>query len=256
MIEKTAIIDPSAKLADNVKVGHYTIIGPDVEIGSGCEIGSHVVLEGPMTIGERNRIFHFAYIGGVPQDITYKGEKSRVEIGSDNIIREYVTIHRGTPKQDCLTRVGSHNLFMAYVHIAHDCIIGNHCILANAVNMGGHVEIDDYASIGGLVGIHQFVRIGRYSFIGGLSAVTRNVLPFSLIAGERASLRGTNLIGLRRCGFSTERRIKIDKAIRYFLSPETAPSTALEKIINEYPNDEDIKEIINFANSSKRGITT
>ncbi|MGB3976511.1 MAG: acyl-ACP--UDP-N-acetylglucosamine O-acyltransferase [bacterium] len=256
MIEKTVVIDPSAKIAEDVKIGHYSIVGPNVEIGPGCEIGSHVVLEGPLTIGKRNRIFHFAYIGGVPQDLSYKGEISRVEIGDDNTIREYVTIHRGTSKQNCLTRVGNHNLLMAYVHVAHDCIIGDHCILANAVNLGGHVEINDYASIGGMVGIHQFVRIGRYSFIGGLTAVTQNVLPFSMVVGERGSLRGTNITGLRRNGFNNERRSKIDKAIRYFLIPDIAPSTALEKMIDEFPDDEDILEIVDFARSSGRGIIT
>lgn len=255
MIAKTAIIDPAARVADDVKIGHFSVVGPDVEIGPGCEIGSHAILEGPMKIGKRNRIFHYAYVGGVPQDISYRGEKNFVEIGDDNIIREYVTIHRGTIKQDCVTRIGNNNFIMAYVHIAHDCIIGNHCVLANAVNMAGHVKIHDYASIGGMVAIHQFVRIGRFSFVGGFTAVTQDVLPFSLIAGERGSLRGINKIGLQRHGFDTEQRTKIHKAIRYLMNRDFSTPTALEKMKDEFGGDEDIKEVIDFVNTSERGIT-
>ncbi len=255
MISKTAIIDPGAKLAADVIVGHYSVIGPEVEIGAGCEIGYHVVLEGPMKIGERNRIFHHAYVGGRPQDISYQGERSYVEIGNDNVIREYVTIHRGTNKQSCLTKIGDNNLIMAYAHIAHDCQIGNHCIIANAVNMAGHVVVDDYASLGGMVAIHQFVRIGRYSFVGGFTAITQDVLPFSLIAGERGTLRGVNKVGLQRRGFDAAQRGKIHKAMRYIMSPEVITSTAIEKILEDFGDDPDIAEIVNFIKSSARGIT-
>jgi UDP-N-acetylglucosamine acyltransferase len=255
VIEKTAIVDSKAKIAKNVKIGHYSIVGPDVEIGAGCEIGNHVTLEGPMKIGKDNRIFHYAYIGGTPQDLAYKNEKSFVEIGDNNIIREYVTIHRATAKQNRVTFVGNSNFIMAYVHIAHDCSIGSNCILANAINMAGHVTIEDYASIGGMVAIHQFVRIGRYSFVGGFTAVTQDVLPYSMIAGERGALKGINKIGLQRWGFDSNSRNKLQKVMRYLMNGEVGTSTAVDKLVNDYPEDQDVDAIIEFINKSKRGIT-
>ncbi|MBN1880175.1 acyl-ACP--UDP-N-acetylglucosamine O-acyltransferase [bacterium] len=255
MIAKTAIIDPGAKIAEDVTIGHYSIVGPEVEIGPGCEIGYHTVLEGPMKIGARNRIFHHAYVGGMPQDISFQGERSVVEIGDDNVIREYVTVHRGTMKQNCVTRIGNHNLIMAYAHIAHDCQIGNNCIIANAVNMAGHVIVEDFAALGGMVAIHQFVRIGKYSFIGGFTAITQDVLPFSLIAGERGTLRGVNKVGLQRRGFDAAQRGKIHKAMRYIMNREFLTSTAIEKILEDFGDDPDILEIVNFIRSSERGVT-
>ena len=254
VIEKTVIIDPGAKIAENVKISHYSVIGPEVEIGPGCEIGCHVVMEGPMKIGARNRIFHHAYVGGMPQDLSYQGERSYVEIGDDNTIREYVTVHRGTNKQNCMTKIGNNNLIMAYAHIAHDCQIGNHCIIANAVNMAGHVVIEDYASLGGMVGIHQFVRIGRFAFIGGFTAVAQDVMPFSLIAGERGTLRGVNKVGLQRRGFNAEQRGRIHKAMRYLMNRDMTTSTAIEKINEDFGDDPDIMEIIRFIRSSERGV--
>lgn len=255
MIAPTAVIDSAATLADDVEVGHYSIIGPDVEIGPGTVVGAHVVLEGPMKIGARNRIFPFAYLGCIPQDLTFRGEVSRVEIGDDNTIREYVTIHRGTEKQDCVTRIGNHNLIMGYVHIAHDCTIGNHCILANAVQMAGHVVMEDYASLGGMVAVHQFVKIGRYCFVGGFTPVTQDILPFSLVAGERARLRGVNKVGLQRKGFDVQQRSKIHKAVRYLMNPELKTSTAVQRISDAFGDDPDIRELLAFIESSSRGIT-
>lgn len=255
MIAKTAVIDPGARIAEGVSIGDYTIVGADVEIGPGCEIGSHVVLHGPMTIGANNRIFPFAFLGGEPQDISFENEISRVEIGDNNVIREYVTIHRGTNKQDCVTKIGSNNLIMGYVHIAHDCTIGNHCILANAVQMAGHVVMEDYASLGGMVAVHQFTRIGRYCFVGGFSPVTQDVMPYSLIAGERARLRGVNKIGLKRKGFSPAQRGKIHKTVRYIMNPEYNTSTAIEKILEEFGEEPEVMEIVDFIRESQRGIT-
>jgi len=254
VIAKTAVIHPSAKLADDVTVGEYTVIGADVEIGSECWIGSHVVLDGPMKIGSRNKIFPFAFLGGEPQDLTFKDEISRVEIGDDNTIREYVTIHRGTKKQDCVTRIGNNNLLMGYVHIAHDCTIGNHCILANAVQMAGHVVTEDYSALGGMVAVHQFVRIGRYCFVGGFTAVTQDVLPYSLIAGERAKLKGVNKIGLKRKGFDVSQRGRVHKVIRYLMNPEYNTKTSIERILNEIGDDDEILEIISFIKNSQRGV--
>ncbi len=255
MIAKTAIIDPNAKIEEGVKIGHYSIVGPGVEIGQGCEIGNHVTLEGPMKIGKNNRIFHHSYVGGTPQDLSYNNEKTWVTIGDNNIIREYVTIHRATDKQDKVTYVGNSNFIMAYVHIAHDCSIGDNCILANAINMAGHVTIEDYASIGGMVAIHQFVRIGRYSFVGGFTAVTQDVLPFSMIAGERAVLRGINKVGLQRWGFDGNARNKLQKVMRYLMTGEFSTPTAIDNLIKEYPDDPEVKAIIDFIGMSKRGIT-
>ncbi|MCD4655364.1 acyl-ACP--UDP-N-acetylglucosamine O-acyltransferase [bacterium] len=254
MIAKTAVIHSEAKLAENVKVGEYTVIGADVEIGPECRIGPHVVLEGPMKIGSRNRIFPFAYLGCQPQDISYSGEVSRVEIGDDNTIREYATIHRGTKKQDCVTRVGNNNLIMGYVHIAHDCTIGNCCIISNAVQMAGHVVLEDYSSLGGMVAVHQFVRIGRYCFIGGFTPVTQDVLPYSLIAGDRARMRGVNKLGLKRKGFNIDQRSRVHKAIRYLMNPDYSTATALTKIMDEIGNEPEILEIVSFIKKSQRGI--
>ncbi|MBN1295325.1 acyl-ACP--UDP-N-acetylglucosamine O-acyltransferase [bacterium] len=255
MIAPTAIIDPSARIAEDVRIGHYSVIGPNVEIGPGCIIGHHVVLEGPMVLGARNRVFPFAFLGCIPQDLSFRGEDSRVEIGNDNTIREYVTIHRGTEKQNCVTRIGSNNLIMGYVHIAHDCTIGSHCILANAVQMAGHVVMEDFAALGGMVAVHQFVRIGRYCFVGGFTPVTQDVMPFSLIAGERARLRGVNKIGLQRKGFDVHQRSRIHKAFRYLMNPEFTVTSAVQQMRDEFGEDPDVEAIIAFIHNSERGVT-
>ena len=203
MINEHAIIHPSAKLAKGVTVGPGTIIGADVEIGEGTWVGPHVVIQGPTVIGKNNKIFQFASVGDEPQDITYQGEPTRLEIGDNNIIREFCMISRGTVKGGGLTRLGNNNFFMAYTHIGHDCMVGNHVIMVNYSALSGHVIVDDYVNIGAYAAVHQFCRIGMYSFIARATYVTKDVLPYVMIAGHTTSAYGINTVGLRRRGFSS-----------------------------------------------------
>ncbi len=203
MISEHAIIHPSAKLASGVTVGPGTIIGADVEIGEGTWIGPHVVIQGPTVIGKNNKIFQFASVGDEPQDITYRGEPTRLEIGDDNVIREFCMISRGTIKGGGLTRLGNHNFLMAYSHIGHDCMVGNHIIMVNYSALSGHVVVNDYAIIGAYAGIHQFCQVGAYAFVTRATYVNKDVLPYLIIAGTAVSACGINTVGLRRRGFSS-----------------------------------------------------
>jgi UDP-N-acetylglucosamine acyltransferase len=203
-IHPTAIIAPGARLADDVVVGPYCVIGEHVVLAAGIRLESHVVIDGRTTIGERTRIFPFASIGFETQDLKYRGEPSLLDIGHDNTIREHVTINPGTEGGGMLTRVGNHCLLMVGSHVAHDCQIGDHVILVNNATLGGHVVIDDYAIVGGLSAVHQFVRIGRHAMIGGMSGVERDVIPYGLVMGDRARLTGVNIIGMQRRGFARE----------------------------------------------------
>jgi UDP-N-acetylglucosamine acyltransferase len=202
MIHPTAIISPDATLAEGAEIGPYTVIGPDCTIGKNTSIGPHVVIEAHTDIGEACRISQFASLGGAPQDLKFKGEKTRVIIGNHNTIREYVTINRATSADIGVTIIGDHNLLMAYCHVAHNCKLGNHIIMANAANLAGHIHVEDFAIIGGLTGVHQFTRIGAHSIIGGASAVTKDIPPFVMASGNFAKLYGLNMIGLKRRGFS------------------------------------------------------
>ncbi len=205
-VHPTAIIHPHAQIAGSVTVGPYSLIGENVELGEGTEVMSHAVIDGHTRIGKNNRIFPFASIGLAPQDLKYGGEPTRVEIGDGNSIREYVTIHRGTAEGDGVTRIGSHNLLMAYVHIAHDCILGDHIIMANGASLAGHVEIQDHATVGAFTMIHQFCRIGAYSFLGSATLVNQDILPYSKTSAPRpVEVYGTNRIGLERRGLSEGR---------------------------------------------------
>ncbi len=203
MISEHAIIHPSAKLAKDVTVGPGTIIGPDVEIGEGTWIGPHVVIQGPTIIGKYNKIFQFASVGDEPQDVTYQGEPTRLEIGDYNIIREFCMISRGTVKGGGLTRLGNHNFLMAYSHIGHDCMVGNQIIMVNYSAISGHVILNDYAIIGAYAAVHQFCQVGVYAFIARATYVTKDVLPYVMIAGHTTSACGINTVGLRRRGFSS-----------------------------------------------------
>jgi UDP-N-acetylglucosamine acyltransferase len=203
-IHPTAIIDPSAKIDDSVSIGPYSVIGADVEIDADTTVGPHVVINGPTVIGKRNRIFQFASVGEECQDLKYKGEPTRLIIGDDNTIREGATLHRGTIQDQGETRIGNHCLFMAYTHIAHDCIIGNHVIVANSTGIAGHCRIADYVILGGNAGVHQFCQVGEHAFIGASSAVLKDVPAFVTVQGYPAEPHGMNLEGLRRRGFSKE----------------------------------------------------
>ena len=203
-IHPTAIIDPSVKIADGVSIGPYSVIGAQVEIGEDTEVGPHVVINGPTVIGKRNRIFQFASVGEECQDLKYQGEPTRLTIGDDNTIRECVTLHRGTIQDEGETRIGSHCLFMAYTHVAHDCVIGNHVIVANSTGIAGHCHIGDHVIFGGNAGLHQFCRVGDHAFIGGGSGVVKDVPAYVVVQGYPAEAHGMNLEGLRRRGFSRE----------------------------------------------------
>jgi len=254
-VHPTAILDPRAKVHPSCKIGPYCVIGPDVELGENCRLVSHVAIDGPTKIGADNGFFPFCSIGMAPQDLSYAGEPTRLEIGDHNQIREFVTINRGTVKGGGLTRVGSHTLIMAYTHVAHDCKIGDHVILANAATLGGHVIVEDWATVGALCPVHHFVRIGAYSFIGGGTTVTRDVLPFSKTAAERGThAYGLNAIGLERRGFSKDRIRKIHHAYKLLLASKLNTSQAIEKLKSEADHGEDIEMLIRFVESSERGV--
>ena len=254
-IHPTAVIDPQARLAAGVRVGPYGVIGAEVEIGEETDVGAHVVIEGPTRIGRRNRIFPFTTIGLIPQDMKFRGERSEVIIGDDNRIREFVSIHRGTEGGGALTRIGNDNLLMAYVHIAHDCLLGDHTILGNGATLAGHVLIEDHATVGAFVGVHEFCRVGRHAFIGGYSVITQDVLPFSRTEHERgAKVYGVNVVGLRRRGFDEARIEHLHQALRLLTQSKLNTSQALEKIRETLDQDENVAALVRFVESAERGV--
>lgn len=254
-IHPTAIIDARARVAASCKIGPYCVIGADVELGEGCILHSHVAIDGPTQIGSDNTFFPFCAIGMVPQDITYNGEPTRLEIGDHNEIRECVTISRGTVKGGGLTKVGSHTLIMAYAHIGHDSVIGDHCMLVNGATLGGHVVVEEYAVVGALCPVHQYVRIGAHSYIGGGTTITQDVLPFSMTSAARDThAYGMNKVGLERRGFSKERIRKIHRAYKTLLASKMNTSQALEKLNAEPDRSEDVEMLIRFVEASERGV--
>jgi UDP-N-acetylglucosamine acyltransferase len=253
-IHTTALVDPCAELDLDVEVGPYSIIGPKVKIGKGTRINSHVVVEGNTTIGEGNHIFQFSTIGSVPQDLKYKGEESQLIIGSYNVIREFASLNPGTSGGGMLTRIGDRNLMMMYCHIAHDCIIGSHSVIANGATLGGHVIIEDYVIAGGLVGVHQFVRVGTGSILGAGSMVSKDIPPYCNATGDRVRLRGLNLEGLRRRGFSRDRIDALKKAYRIIFQSGLRTKEALQKARTEIPQTREVGHMIRFIESSERGV--
>jgi UDP-N-acetylglucosamine acyltransferase len=252
-IHATAVVHPGAMLADDVVVGPFCIIGDEVEIGPGCELDSHVRLDGPMTIGARNRFFHGAAIGGVPQDLKFAGARTHVHIGEDNTFREFTTVNRATHESG-ETAIGNANLFMAYVHIAHDCLIHDHVILANSVNLAGHVEVDDYAIVGGITPVHQFVRIGRYAIVGGGSRVPKDMPPFFKAAGNPLRVVGPNTVGLERNGFSPESRKALKDAYRTLYRSSLNVTQAVRQIREENAGCPEVEHLLAFVEVSSRGI--
>jgi len=253
-IHPTAVIAIDAVLADGVEVGPYTVIGPGVEVGHGTKIGPHVVVEGPTRIGAGNRIFQFASVGADPQDKKYRGETTRLEIGDRNVIRECVTLHRGTVQDKGVTRIGDDNLFMAYAHVAHDCVIGSHCVLANQATLAGHVHIGDWVIMGGFSGIHQFGRIGSHAFIANNAAVTRDVPPFVMAVGQPADAHSINAEGLKRRGYTPEQVRNIRAAFRvlYRSGLKLAEATArLEALARDQP---ELLPLVEFLPQASRGI--
>lgn len=254
MIDPRAIIDPGARIADHVRIGPFTIIGPDVEIGTGTEIASHVVVKGPTRIGERNRIFQFSSIGEDTPDLKYKGERTRLVIGNDNIIREGVTIHRGTVQDRAETTIGDHNLLMAYVHIGHDSVIGNHCILVNNASLAGHVRIGDWAILSGYTLVHQFCQIGAHSFSGMGSGIGKDVPAFMMVYGNPAEPRGINSEGLRRRGFSSEQITVVRRAYKILYRQGLTTEAALEVLREQSGEYPELNLLVASLEQSRRGI--
>jgi UDP-N-acetylglucosamine acyltransferase len=256
MIHATAIIDPTATLAAGVEVGPYSVIGAQVEIAEGCVIGPHVVVMGPCRIGRDNRIFQFASVGEAPQDLKYKGEPTLLEIGDRNVIREYVTLNRGTEDGNGKTVIGCDNLFMAYSHVAHDCIVGNHCIFANAASVAGHVEVGDFTTLGGFTSVHQFTRIGTRAFCGLGSVVTQDIPPYSTAAGNRARVVGINKEGLKRKGFSADLIRALHKSFRELLKSKVSKQDAYKNLEALCAKYDEVDEFVSFVKNSKRGIAS
>jgi UDP-N-acetylglucosamine acyltransferase len=254
-VHPSSIVDAAARVHPSCKIGPYCVVGREVELGEDCELISHVVIQGPSKIGGHNRFFPFCSIGLAPQDLSYGGEPTRLEMGSHNTIREFVTINRGTVKGGGLTTVGSHVLAMAYTHIAHDCRIGDHVILANAATLGGHVVVEEWATVGALCPVHHFIRIGAHAFVGGGTTITKDVLPFSkTVAARDTHAYGMNAIGLERRGFSKERIGKIHHAYKLLLASKLNTSQALQKLKSEPEHGEDVEMLIQFIEESERGV--
>lgn len=254
-IHPTAIVEPGAQLADSVSVGAFSIVRSQVRIGEGTSIGPHCVIEGRTTIGRDNRIFQFASVGAEPQDLKYRGEESRLEIGDRNIIREFATLNTGTAGGAMVTTIGNDTLLMNYAHVGHDCRVGNHCVLANSATLAGHVTVEDYVIVGGLVAIHQFVRVGESAILGGGAMVIHDVPPFCNASGDRARLRGINVIGLKRRGFSAEQLRAIKNAYRLLFGSQTPFAEARARVAAELPSSPEVERLLAFLAASTRGIT-
>jgi UDP-N-acetylglucosamine acyltransferase len=254
-IHSTALVDPTARIADSAEVGPYSIVGAGVEIGPHTRLMAHVYLEGPTWIGEDNLFFPYSTVGVASQDRKYQGERSETRIGNRNRIREFVTIHRGTQGGGMVTRIGDDNLLMAYVHVAHDAQIADHIVLANGVTVGGHVIVGDWAVIGAFTGLHQFCRVGRHAMIGGYSVVTQDVLPFSMTVSERPiKTFGANKTGLERRGFSDQTIESLHKAFRLLTRSGLNTAQALERIAAEIPACPEVEELTAFIRVSERGV--
>jgi UDP-N-acetylglucosamine acyltransferase len=253
-IHQTAIVDPAAKISEGAEIGPFCLIEGDVEIGMGTRLLNHVTVYNGARLGENNIVYPGAVISAIPQDLKYSGHYSEVFIGSGNTIRECVTISRAT-EPPYKTIIGNDCLFMAYSHVAHDCRVGDHCILANSVALAGHVFVEDYVICGGLVGVHQFVRIGRHSMVGAHSMVVKDVVPFALFSGDPLKYSGLNSVGLKRRNFSGERIELLKKALQYLFTSNLNVSQAVDKISKEIPENEDLDHLIKFIEQSKRGIS-
>jgi UDP-N-acetylglucosamine acyltransferase len=255
MIHPSATVDSGAIVPASCFVGPYCIIGPEVELGEDCELVSHVSILGPSKIGSHNRFFPFCAIGGEPQDVTYKGEKTRLEVGDHNVFREYVTLNRGTVKGGGVTRVGSHTLMLAYAHVGHDSQVGDHVMLVNAATLAGHVIMEEWSVLGAFSAVHQFCRVGAHAYIGGGTMVTKDVLPFAKVVSPRdAGAYGLNAIGLERRGFSKERIQRIHHAFRVLFNSKLNTTQAVEKLRSEGNQGEDVAMLIRFIEASERGI--
>ena len=255
MIHQTAIVDPTAQIDENVTIGPFTLVGKNTRIGSGTVIGAHAVIDPYVIIGPDCQIFQYASIGAPPQSLKFQGEETWVKIGRGSIIREFVTIHRGTSFGGGLTELGEENFLMAYTHVAHDCKIGRNVVMANNATLAGHITIGDHATIGGLVAIHQFVRIGDYAFVGGKSAVVKDVPPYVIASGDRATLHGLNTVGLKRHGFSQETLLQLKKTYRIVFRIGITLNEAIERVKAEVEQIPEVVSFIEFLQASSRGVT-
>ncbi len=253
-IHPTAIVDPSAELGSGVSVDAFAIVGADVVIGDDCEIGAAAQVMGPTRMGKRNRVFPQACVGFEPQDLKFDGEASVLEVGDDNRIREFATLHRGTELGGGVTRVGDGNLFMAYTHVAHDCLVGSRTIFGNASTLAGHVEVDDDAILSAFCAVHQFCRVGQHAYIGGYTVVTMDALPFAKTVGHKAVCLGINRIGLQRRGFDDDRLRALESAYRTVVRSGLNTTDAVAKLRADRPDNEDIADLIRFIESSQRGV--
>ncbi len=253
-IDPRAIVSPQAELASDVTVGAYTVIGPGVKIGAGTWIGPHAVINGPTTIGEQNKIFQFSSIGDAPQDLKYKGEPTRLEIGDRNVFREFTTMNRGTVGGGGVTTIGSDNLFMAFTHVAHDCHVGSRCVLANYATLGGHVHLGDWVIMGGYAGIHQFTKVGAHAFLGNNAAVTRDVPPYVMAVGSPAVPHSINSEGLKRRGFTPEQIRNLKNAYRVLYRSDLKLSDAVEELARRAESQPELKPLVDFIGDSTRSI--
>ena len=252
-VHPTAIVDPKAFLGDDVSVGPYCVIDGPVTLGNGCQLKSHVVIAGNTTLGSNNVIYPFATLGEQTQDLKYQGEPTSLVIGEGNVFREHVTAHRSTA-QDAPTRIGNHGNFLAYSHIAHDCDVGDHVIFSNNGTLAGHVRVEDYAIIGGLTAVHQFCRIGQHAITGGCAKIVQDVPPFMIADGNPAVIRGVNKVGLERRGFSAGDLSALREAYKVLFRDQLNTKQAIERIANEWGEVNAIQQLIEFVNSSERGI--
>jgi len=253
-IHPTAIVGPNAKIGADCYIGAFCVVGDEVSLGDKVHLESHVVIDGKTSVGDETRVFPFVSIGLAPQDLKYKGEPTATEIGKRNHIREFVTIHRGTTGGGGLTRIGDDNLLMAQAHIAHDCQIGNEVIMANAATLAGHVEIADRANVGAYSGVHQFCRVGREAFVGGYSVVVKDALPFAISQGNHAKCYGLNRLGMKRRGYSKETIEKLHHAYHLLLSSKLNTSQAVERMKEEISDCAEVDYLVEFIESSKRGV--
>lgn len=245
-VHSTAIVDPGARLGSQVEVGPFCVIGPEVSVGDGCQLHSHVVVHGRTSLGANCQVFPFASLGHQPQDLKFKGEQSRLVIGDRNVIREGVTMNPGTEGGGLVTQIGSDCLFMAYAHVAHDCRIGDHVILANAATLGGHCEVGEHAILGGLSAAHQFVRIGAYGFLGGLSGADLDIIPFGMQIGIRSGLAGLNLVGMKRQGFAREEIQDLRKAYKLLFAGEGTLAERTAAVADGFPDSACVKRVVDF----------
>jgi UDP-N-acetylglucosamine acyltransferase len=255
MIHPTAIIHPSARLGDGLHVGAYAVIGAEVEIGDNGDIGDHAVIQGPTRLGRNNRVYPHACLGGAPQDLGYQGEATRLEIGDRNVFREFVTCHRGTLKDQGVTRIGDDNLFMVHAHVAHDCVIGNQVVMANVATLAGHIQVGDHVNIAGLCAIHQFVRIGQYAMIGGGSMVPLDIPPYTTAVGDRARLYGLNSRGLQRHGFTRVELAELKQAYTLLFRSNLRLQEAIAAVQRAGLHSPHVAYLLDFISQSQRGIT-